>query len=69
MLLKENVDKSMIINIDKIIFYRILGCKYIFSEVSKIIDIIEDIKKKIRSNCNFNISIQVMALNIYEVIK
>ena len=30
---------------------------------------IEDIKKKIRSNCNFSISIQVMALNIYEVIK
>ena len=29
----------------------------------------EDIKKKIRSNCNFTISIQVMALNIYEVIK
>ena len=33
------------------------------------IDIIEETKNKLRSNCNFNISIQVMTLNIYEVIK
>ena len=69
MLLKENVDKSMIINIDKITFLQNMSKKITYSQVSKIIDIIEDIKKKIRSNCNFNISIQVMALNIYEVIK
>ena len=62
MLLKENVDKSMIINIDKITFLQNMSKKITYSQVSKIIDIIEDIKKKIRSNCNFNISIQVMAL-------
>lgn len=69
MLLKEKVDKSMIINIDKITFIQNISKKITYSQVSKIIDIIEDTKKKIRSNCNFNISIQVMALNIYEVIK
>ncbi|WP_270942857.1 ATP-binding protein [Romboutsia lituseburensis] len=69
MLLKEKVDKSMIINSDKITFVQNMGKKISYSQVSKIIDIIEETKKKIRSNCNFNISIQVMALNIYEVIK
>ena len=69
MLLKENVDKSMLINIDKLTFLQNMSKKITYSQVSKIIDIIEDIKKKIRSNCNFSISIQVMALNIYEVIK
>lgn len=69
MLLKEKVDKSMIINIDKITFIQNMSKKITYSQVSKIIDIIEDTKKRIRSNCNFNISIQVMALNIYEVIK
>lgn len=69
MILKENVDKSMIINADKIVFIQNMSKKITYSQVSKIIDIIEDTKTKIRSNCNFNISIQVMALNIYEVIK
>ncbi|WP_042278150.1 DNA polymerase III subunit [[Clostridium] dakarense] len=69
MMLKEKVDKSMIINADKIVFIQNMSKKITYSQVSKIIDIIEDTKTKIRSNCNFNISIQVMALNIYEVIK
>lgn len=69
MLLKEKVDKSMIINSDKITFIQNMSKKITYSQVSKIIDIIEETKKKIKSNCNFNISIQVMALNIYEVIK
>ncbi|WP_296646032.1 DNA polymerase III subunit [Romboutsia sp. 13368] len=69
MLIKESVDKSMLINIDKLTFLQNMSKKITYSQVSKIIDIIEDIKTKIRSNCNFSISIQVMALNIYEVIK
>lgn len=69
MIFKENVDKSMMINIDKITFIENISKKITYSQVSKIIDIIEDIKKKIRSNCNFNISINVMVLNIYEVIR
>ena len=69
MMMKENVTKDMIINIDKITFLQNMSKKINYSQVSKIIDIIEETKKKLRSNCNFNLSIQVMALNIYEVIK
>ena len=61
------IDKH--INADKIVFIQNMSSKITYSQVSKIIDIIEETKRKIRSNCNFNISIQVMALNIYEVIK
>ncbi|MEG0181177.1 MAG: DNA polymerase III subunit delta' C-terminal domain-containing protein [Terrisporobacter sp.] len=69
MISKENVDKSMIINADKIVFIQNMSKKITYSQVSKIIDIIEDTKIKIKGNCNFNVSIQVMSLNIYEVIK
>lgn len=69
MFIKEKIDKDMIINSDKITFLQNMSKKISYSQVSKIIDIIEETKKKIRSNCNFNISMQVMALNIYEVIK
>ena len=69
MMLKENIDKDMIINIDKITYLQNMSKKINYSQVSKIIDIIEETKKKLRSNCNFNLSVQVMALNIYEVIK
>ncbi|MCC0628476.1 DNA polymerase III subunit delta' [Clostridioides sp. ES-S-0108-01] len=68
-LLKENVNKNMLINIDKLVFIQNMSGKISYSQLSKIIDIIEDAKSKINSNCNFNISIQVMSLNIYEVIK
>ena len=66
MMVKENVDSSMIINLDRLVF---MSTKITYSQLSKIIDIIEETKNKLRSNCNFNISIQVMTLNIYEVIK
>ena len=69
MICKEHVNKSMIINADKLVFIQNMSSKITYSQVSKIIDIIEDIKKKIKGNCNFNVSIQVMSLNIYEVIK
>ena len=69
MMLKENIDKDMIINIDKLTYLQNMSKKINYSQVSKIIDIIEETKKKLRSNCNFNLSIQVMTLNIYEVIK
>ncbi|AVD36756.1 ATP-binding protein [Clostridioides difficile] len=68
-LLKENVNKNMLINVDKLVFIQNMSGKISYSQLSKIIDIIEDVKNKIKSNCNFNISIQVMSLNIYEVIK
>lgn len=69
MICKENIDKNMIINADKIVFIKNMSNKITYSQVSKIIDIIEDTKIKIKGNCNFNVSIQVMSLNIYEVIK
>ena len=69
MICKEHVDKNMIINADKITFVQNMSNKITYSQVSKIIDIIEDTKVKIKGNCNFNVSIQVMSLNIYEVIK
>ncbi len=69
MIVKEKIDRSMIINTDKFIFIQNMSKKITYSQVSKIIDIIEDIKHKIRSNCNFSVSAQVMVLNIYEVIK
>lgn len=69
MMVKENVDNSMIINLDRLIFVKNMSNKTTYSQLSKIIDIIEETKNKLRSNCNFNISIQVMTLNIYEVIK
>ena len=69
MICKEHVDKNMIINADKITFVQNMSNKITYSQVSKIIDIIEDTKTKIKGNCNFNLSIQVMSLNIYEVIK
>ena len=69
MMVKENVDSSMIINLDRLVFIKNMSTKITYSQLSKIIDIIEETKTKLRSNCNFNISIQVMTLNIYEVIK
>ncbi|MEG1284456.1 MAG: DNA polymerase III subunit delta' C-terminal domain-containing protein [Romboutsia sp.] len=69
MLMKENISRDMMINGDKIIFIQNMSKKISYSQVSKIIDIIEETKKKIRNNCNFSMSIQVMDLNIYEVIK
>ena len=69
MMVKGNVDSSMIINLDRLVFIKNMSTKITYSQLSKIIDIIEETKNKLRSNCNFNISIQVMTLNIYEVIK
>ena len=69
MISKENIDKNMIINADKVVFIQNMSKKITYSQVSKIIDIIEETKIKIKGNCNFSVSIQVMSLNIYEVIK
>ena len=69
MICKDRVDKDMVINGDRITFIQNMSNKITYSQVSKIIDIIEETKRKMRSNCNFSVSIQVMALNIYEVIK
>ncbi len=69
MTLKENIDKSIIVNVDKLTFIRNISKKISYSQMTKIIDIIEITKKKLKCNCNFNITISVMFFNIYEVIK
>ena len=69
MICKDRADKDMLINGDRITFIQNMSTKITYSQVSKIIDIIEETKRKMRSNCNFTVSIQVMTLNIYEVIK
>lgn len=69
MMVKEKVDNNMIINLDRLVFIKNMSVKITYSQLSKIIDIIEETKIKLKSNCNFNISIQVMTLNIHEVIK
>ncbi|MDR0879602.1 MAG: DNA polymerase III subunit delta' [Clostridioides sp.] len=68
-LIKERVGADMLINKDKIKSVEKVARKITYSQISKIIGIIEEAKKKASSNCNFNINMQVMFLNIYEVIK
>ncbi|SHH50811.1 DNA polymerase III subunit [Tepidibacter thalassicus] len=67
--IKENVDENIIINIDRINFLKDLSKELTYSQISSIIDIIEETKKKLISNCNFNLAISAMVLNIHEVIK
>ncbi|MDR1773778.1 MAG: DNA polymerase III subunit delta' [Clostridioides sp.] len=67
--LKEGMEESMIINVDKIFEIKKYMSLLSYSQISKIIVIIEDTKKNFDSNCNFNLNLQVMFLNIYEVIK
>lgn len=69
MILKENINKDFIVNIDRIIFIKNISKRISYSQTTKIIDIIEITKKKLKSNCNFNITISVMFFNIYEVIR
>lgn len=69
MILKEGLSEELLINIDKLTYIENLNKKITYYQVAKIIEIINTAKKNLNSNCNFNISLQVMALNIHEVIK
>lgn len=44
MMVKENVDSSMIINLDRLVFIKNMSTKITYSQLSKIIDIIEETK-------------------------
>lgn len=68
-IVKEEIDERLIINLDKLELLKQLSKKLTYSQISRIIDIMEETKKKIISNCNFSLSVQVMGLNIQEVIK
>lgn len=52
-LLKENVNKNMLINVDKLVFIQNMSGKISYSQLSKIIDIIEDAKSKIKRQLQF----------------
>ncbi len=69
MVIKENIQEKWIIHLDEISFLKECSKKLTYSQVSNIIDIIEETKKKLRSNCNFSLAMEVMLLNIQEVIK
>lgn len=69
LIVKEEINERLIINLDKVDFLKQASKKLTYSQVSSIIDIIEETKKKIISNCNFSLAMQVMGLNIQEVIK
>lgn len=66
MMLKQGINN--IINIDKMSVIQSISKEISSNKISKIIDIIEDIKNKLNSNCSFSICMQVMFFNIYEVI-
>lgn len=68
-LIKEGLEDKFLINTDKITFIENMSEKINSSQITRIIDIIEDTKRKIKGFCGFKMSIQVMFLNIYEVIK
>ncbi|WP_300279745.1 DNA polymerase III subunit [Peptacetobacter sp.] len=68
-LIKEGLEYNFLINADKITFIENMSEKINSSQITRIIDIIEDTKRKIKGFCGFKMSIQVMFLNIYEVIK
>ncbi|WXR60510.1 DNA polymerase III subunit delta' C-terminal domain-containing protein [Peptostreptococcaceae bacterium AGR-M142] len=68
MFVKEGI-YNQIINVDRIDF--IDDCSYKFSRkaLMKAVLIIEDSKLKLNSNCNFNLTMETMLLNLKEVIK
>lgn len=69
LMIKQGVDESLIINLDQIEFLSSLSKQFTYFQISKIIDIIDESNKNIMKNCNFNMVIGTMILNIYEVIK
>ncbi|MEJ8553933.1 DNA polymerase III subunit [Tepidibacter sp. Z1-5] len=69
LMVKQGVDESLIINLDQIEFLSSLSKKFTYFQISNIIDIIDESNKKLMNNCNFNMVIGTMILNIYEVIK
>ncbi|MCT4508621.1 MAG: DNA polymerase III subunit delta' [Tepidibacter sp.] len=69
LMIKQGVDESLIINLDQIEFLNNLSKKFTYFQISNIIDIIDESNKNLMNNCNFNMVIGTMILNIYEVIK
>ncbi|MEG0478666.1 DNA polymerase III subunit [Peptostreptococcus sp.] len=68
-LYREGVDTELLINIDRIKIIRKVALSVSVAQLGKIMSILEETDRKLAANCNFNTTIQTMALNIYEVVK
>ena len=64
---RECADESLLINIDRRKIIRKIALKTTVAQLGRIMDEIEATDEKIASNCNFNTTVQTMALNIYYI--
>lgn len=67
-LMRENVDPCLLINKDRQKIIRKLALSASIAQLGKILDILEKTSIKLSANCNFNSTVQAMALNINEVV-
>lgn len=68
-LYREGVGTELLINVDRMKIIRKTATSATVAKFGKIMSIIEETETKLSSNCNFNTTVQAMALNIYEVVK
>lgn len=68
-LYREGVGKELLINVDRIKIIRKMALSVSVAKLGKVMSILEEADRKLASNCNFNATIQAMALNIYEVVE
>lgn len=65
---KSGCEKKLLINMDKVDLIEEISRYISFFQISEIMDILEQTEKKLKSNCNFNISMETMAINIYKIL-
>lgn len=68
-LIKMGCDKEFTINLDRRDFIDSVGDKFSAGQILRIIEELDNCKRRLRSNCNLAISVQAMLLNIQEVIR
>ncbi|SEN78432.1 DNA polymerase-3 subunit delta' [Peptostreptococcus russellii] len=68
-LYREGVGTELLINIDRMKIIRKMAVSATVAKLGRAMSIIEETETKLAANCNFNTTIQAMALNIYEVVK
>lgn len=67
-LYREGVGTELLINIDRMKIIRKMATSATVAQLGRAMSIIEETETKLAANCNFNSTIQTMALNIYEVV-
>lgn len=68
-LYREGVATDLLINMDRMKIIRKMAVSTTVAQLGRAMSIIEESEAKFLANCNFNTTIQTMALNIYEVVK